>query len=333
MDTTKAGVVEYVFNELGDSSYEHDSKHFTPVTIQQKVNPRPAARFTSPGKTYSYCSVESSGEEVIPITLTGVPPFSIDIEIKHHGSARPESFSIPNIQKTTYELKVPHKSLHLGNSAVSIRKITDSRGCSRILDSGSPRVQISVHDAPSIRPLENQEDFCVGDRISFALSGQAPFTVHYDFNGVSRKATSGSTTFKRLAEKPGVFEITAVSDSGSSCRASTSIKKVIHGMPSVQVSKGRESVVDIHEGGEAEITFDFGGTPPFEFTWTRSTNVRRGQRSEVLEMRSEVCDEHSMGIRASEEGTYEVVSIKDRYCAYAKEGVDLSKKKGKLLTY
>lgn len=104
-------------------------------------------------------------------------------------------------------------------------------------------------------------------------------------------------------------------------------------MPSVRVSKGRESYVDIHEGGEVEITFDFGGTPPFEFTWTRSTNARKGHKSQVLEMRSEVSEEYSMTIRASEEGTYEVVAIKDRYCAYTKAGVDFGKKGGKMLTY
>jgi nucleoporin POM152 len=333
LDTSQAGVIDYVFTELADDNYDHSSKHFTQVTIQQRVNARPSARFNNPGRTYSYCSVESAGEEVIPITLEGVPPFAIDVEIKHHGSARPEIFYVKDINKNTHELRVPHQSLHLGNSAVSIRRVTDSRGCSRIIDNASPRVQIAVHDAPTIRSLENQEDFCVGDRISFALSGQAPFQVYYEFNGVARKASSGSTTFKRLAEKPGTFTITGVSDSGSSCRASTNIEKKIHGMPSVRVGKGVESQVDIHEGGEAEITFDFGGTPPFEFTWTRSTNARRGQRSEVLEMRSELSQDHHMAIRASEEGTYEVVSIKDRYCAYAKEGIDLTKKKGKLLTY
>jgi nucleoporin POM152 len=37
-------------------------------------------------------------------------------------------------------------------------------------------------------------------------------------------------------------------------------------MPSVRISQGQVSVVDIHEGGEAELSFEFWGTPPFEFT-------------------------------------------------------------------
>lgn len=337
LDTSQPGLIEYKFVELGDYNYDHDSKHFTPVTIQQRVNPRPMARFSSPGKTYSYCTVEYDGEEVIPITLTGVAPFSIEVELKHHGSAKVEHHNFDQIPQDTFNLKVPHKTLQVGNSAVSIRKVTDSRGCSRILDVAStPRVHISVHDSPSIRTIDSTRDFCVGDRLNFALSGTAPFTVFYSFNGVERKATVKSTIFRRLAEKPGTFIITGVSDAASSCKADYDITAHIHGMPSVQVSKGRDSVVDIHEGGEAEITFDFGGTPPFEFTWTRSTNAKRGQKSEVLEMKSEKSDEYSLSIRASEEGTYEVVSIKDAYCAYSKEGVNVvgkNKKSDKLLTY
>lgn len=335
LDTTQPGLVEYRFTELGDYNYDHDTKHFAPVTVQQRVNPRPMARFAKPGKTYSYCTVESDGEEVIPITLTGVPPFNIDVEIKHHGSAKAEHHTFTDITTNTYELKVPHRSLQLGNSAVSIRRVTDSRGCSRLLETSLPRVHISVHDSPQIRALENSADFCVGDRLNFALSGQAPFTVYYSFNGADRKATVKSSTFRRLAEKPGTFVITGLQDSGSSCKAAYDIRRTVHGMPSVRVSKGRESVIDIHEGGEADLTFDFGGTPPFEFTWTRSTNARKGQKSEILEMKSEVSQEYSMTIPASEEGTYEVVSIKDAYCSYTKEGVEFAraKKGNKLLAY
>lgn len=332
MDTSRAGVVQYRFNELGDAHYDHDAQTFRPVTMQQRIHPRPSVDFVSPGKTYSYCSTEAAGEDVIPIELTGEPPFNIDVEIKHHGTARPVIWNVPDINKKNYNLVIPHSRLHLGTSAISLLKVSDSRGCSRLLDSSKPRVQVSVYDPPSIAPLESQESFCVGDRISFSLSGQPPFQVFYEFNGAARKATSSSTTFRRLAEKPGTYKITGVSDTASSCKANVEITKHIHGMPSVRVSKGRESVVDIHEGGEAEIIFEFEGTPPFEFTWTRSTTERKGHKSTVLEMRSETSHEHSMTVRASEAGTYEVVAIKDAHCSYAREGIDIGKK-NKLLTF
>ena len=336
MDTGQAGEYTYQFDKLKDSNYQHSAKHFTPLTVQQIVHPRPSVAFASPGKTYGYCSVESEGEEVIPITLHGVPPFDVEVEIKHHGTARPETLSLTGIEGYKYNIRIPHSRLHLGKSAVSLRRVSDSRGCVRALDSATPRVQISVHDAPTITALESHADFCVGDRINFALSGVAPFNVFYTFEGAARKAVATSATFRRLAEKPGTFAITGVEDDASKCRSATNITKHIHGLPSVRVSKGRDAYVDIHEGGEADILFEFGGVPPFEFTFTRSSNTdKHGKKAgAILDMRSETSEDYAMKIRAHEEGTYEVVSIKDRYCAYAKPGVKVDRKESqKRLTY
>ena len=328
LDTTQAGLYEYKFSKLADKNYEHSPKHFTPLTIQQRVNGRPSAAFTSPGKTYSFCSVESDGEEVIPITLHGAQPFDLEVEIKHHGTARPETVTLTGIASTSHNIRIPHSRLHLGKSAVHLRRVSDSKGCSRLLDTTTPRVQISVHDAPTITELESQTDFCVGDRINFALSGVAPFNVFYTFADSPRKAVATSTTFRRLAEKPGTFSITGVQDSASACKSTTNITKHIHSMPSVRVSKGRDSYVDIHEGGSTDILFEFGGVPPFEFTYTRSSNTEKGGKKAgvILDMHSEVSEGYSMKVLASEEGTYEVVSIKDRFCAYAKPGVGVDAK-------
>jgi nucleoporin POM152 len=58
-----------------------------------------------------------------------------------------------------------------------------------------------------------------------------------------------------------------LSDNASGkCKAEKNITKIIHPMPTVKISKGKTSVVDIHEGGDVEILFEFTGTPPFEFT-------------------------------------------------------------------
>ena len=327
MDTLQAGSYEYKLSELQDANYGHSAKHFTPLIIKQKVHPRPSMAFTNPGKTYAFCSVESDGEEVIPIKLHGQPPFDIEVEIKHHGSIRSEILQHTAIQSSPHNIRIPHNKLHLGRSTVSLRRISDGRGCSRSLDSTTPRVQISVQDAPTITSLESQDDYCIGDRLNFGLSGVAPFTVFYDFEGKSQKPTiSSGNTFRRYAEKPGTFKITGVQDSASSCRANVNITKRIHGMPSARVSHGKESYIDIHEGGHAEIFFEFGGVPPFEFSYTRSSNTEKGGRKGVvLDMRSEISEEHTMRVLASEEGTYEVVAIKDKHCAYTKPGVKVDR--------
>ena len=332
MDTGKAGVYEYKFSELSDGLYEHDSKKFAPLLLEQKVNRKPSAQFVKPGQSYRYCKEELAGDEVIPIKLDGTPPFNLEVDIKHQSSSRPETVKIANIESNYYDFRIPHSVLSLGIHQVSVRKVRDSRGCQQKTEYGAPHVQVQVYDVPTIYPLESRKDFCVGERISYTLSGTAPFEIFYTFEGIHRKAKSPNTTFRRIAEKPGIFTITALSDKASECKANTEIRKMIHEMPSVKISKGRQVEVDIHEGGEAEILFEFWGTPPFEFTYTRSTNAKRGQKSQVLETRHEVSHEYSKTIQSSQEGTYEVVAIKDKFCAFSTQKGD-SKNGQKLLQF
>lgn len=321
METSEAGIYEYKFSKLGDTSYNHDPRKFAPLTVQQLVHPKPSARFTEAGKTYKYCQGEEAGDEVVPISFTGLPPFHLELEIKHYAKSKPELINVPNVETDRYNLHIPHRVLALGTHSVTIRKVQDSRGCQRNMDLNAPHVQVSVADIPSISPLEDQEDHCVGDRISYTLSGTPPFSVFYTFQDQERKASVPSTDFRRIAEKPGIFVVTALSDQRSTdaCKAKTKITKVIHEMPSVRVSKGRTATVDIHEGGVAEILFEFGGTPPFHFTYTRSTTPPKGKKQEVLETKNEISHEYSKTIRASDEGMYEVVSIRDRYCAFSRQ--------------
>ncbi|KAA8566366.1 hypothetical protein EYC84_008944 [Monilinia fructicola] len=332
MDTIKPGQYEYKFSELSDNLYDHDPKKFSPLTIEQKVNRKPAANFIKPGQSYKYCKEELAGDEVIPIKLEGIPPFSLEIDIKHQSSTRPETVKIANIDSNHYDFRIPHRVLSLGIHQVSVRKIRDSRGCQQKTEHGAPHVQVQVYDVPTIYPLDSRTDYCVGERIGYTLSGTAPFEIFYTFENVQRKAKSPNTSFRRIAEKPGNFTITAISDKASECKAKTEITKIIHQMPSVKISKGRQVEVDIHEGGQAELLFEFWGVPPFEFTYTRSTNAKKGQKSHVLETRHEISYEHSKIIQSSQEGTYEVVAIKDQFCSFSTLKAD-GKSGQKLLQY
>lgn len=267
METGEAGIHEYKISKVSDLSYNHDPRRFSPVQIEQRVHARPSAAFVEGGKTYRYCKEEDAVGGNVPIALQGQPPFHLEVEVRHHVSSKPELVTIPNIEAHKYNLHISHRLLSLGTHAVFIRKVRDAHGCQRQMDQEAPRVQVNVAEVPSISALETQTDYCIGDRISYMLSGSPPFNVFYAFNGQERKASVPTTNFRRLAEKPGEFTITAVTDQRSAdCKAHTRITKVIHEMPSVRVSKGRTATVDIHAGGEAEILFEFGGTPPFEFT-------------------------------------------------------------------
>ena len=267
MDTSQAGDYSYTFTELSDDRYRHDRKHFNPITVHQKVHALPSARFGTPGKTFGYCKDDTDSTDQIPITLEGDPPFAVDIGITHHGTSRPEIVRLSNIPSNSYSWLLARRGLDLGTHSVTIRKVKDGKGCERIVDDDPSSVRIMVSNPPTIIPLESRTDYCVGEHVSYSLSGKPPFDVFYKFQGHERKARARSTDFKRIAEKPGEFTITGVSDNASGkCKASKDITKVIHPMPSVKVSKGKTSIADIHEGGEVEILFEFTGTPPFEFT-------------------------------------------------------------------
>ncbi|KAK1251426.1 hypothetical protein MKX07_006905 [Trichoderma sp. CBMAI-0711] len=323
MDTSKAGDYTYKFSALADNLYNSD-KHFSPLVVQQRVNAKPSAAFTKPGQAFKYCLEEQEHEDKIPITLTGIPPFYVEVEIKHQVGSPAETYRIPSIQTNNFGMSIPRQHLRLGNQQLLIRTVRDARGCQRKYDMGGPSIQVQLYDAPSIYPLESRQDYCVGERIAYTLSGTPPFDIAYDFNG-QWHARSHTTSFRRIAEKPGEFIITSVSDKSSECRAAVNIPKTIHPLPSVQISRGKHSRVDIHEGNEVDILFEFWGTPPFEFTYTRSSNAKKGQRSIILETRHDISYEHSKVVKASQEGTYEVVAIKDKYCSFSTQQVELKK--------
>ncbi|KAJ5114603.1 Nucleoporin [Penicillium alfredii] len=319
MDTSEPGQYTYKFSEVGDNLYDHDPKS-SPLVVTQQVNSLPSAKFDSPGHIYGFCKEDISGEESIPVTLEGTPPFSLEITIKHHSNAKPEIVTISKINSNRHNLAIPRRHLDLGQHVVSIHKVRDARGCQRTTEYDASSVRVAVSDVPTIIPLESKVDYCVGERLSFSLSGHAPFDVFYSFNGAQRKATSQNTNFRRIAERPGEFSITAVSDGASGkCKAHKDITKVIHEMPSVRISKGQVSVVDIHEGGEAELQFEFWGTPPFEFTYIRSSNARKGKKPEVLDIKHDISYEHRKSVKTSDEGTYEVVAIKDKFCSFSSQ--------------
>jgi nucleoporin POM152 len=346
MDTSMAGTYEYKFSQPSDANYARESKRVDALIVSQSVHSRPSAAFSSPGKTYSYCShtEQSSGEEHIPVTFTGVPPFYLEVELKKSGIARPSILTFPNIPNNVHDIRIPISKLESGHFALTVRKVRDARECTRRFDTTPnprdknppSRVQIAVFDAPSIAPLESKSDFCVGDRISFTLSGQQPFSVFYHFDGGERKANVPSNTFRRITERPGLFNVTSIQDSASSCRAPVHIERRVHRLPSVRVSKGKIAQTDIHEGGSAELLFEFEGAPPFTFTYTRSENVKKGssKKPQILETKTVTSEEYEHRREARDEGTYEVIAIRDAYCSYARPGVDFGGGKGqKLLQY
>lgn len=53
--------------------------------------------------------------------------------------------------------------------------------------------------------------------------------------------------------------------------------------------------------------------------YIRSSNARKGKKSEVLDIKHDISYEHRKTVRTSDEGTYEVVAIKDKFCSFSSQ--------------
>ncbi|CAN6663552.1 nucleoporin Pom152p [Trichomonascus vanleenenianus] len=320
MLTPKAGTYKYTFNKVADGIYDlSDMGQMKSIVVEQVVNKRPSSGFVNRGKVYKACvnaDEDDPNLEPIPVQFSGKPPFSLTLALRSESTGKAEQFTIQNIQSTTYNLKRVYKNLSLGRHTLSIVQVHDGQGCSREILNDEENVSIIVADVPELATVSHKQDYCVGDRISFALTGLPPFEITYEFNGKKQKAST-SSPFSRLASQPGNLTLISLSDSASSCAKDLKRKQLrIHPVPSVQVSEGISVVQDIHEGDQAELIFTFTGTPPFSFTYTRSEMVGRPPRPKVIETHS-VTDvyDYEYSIFTSMQGIYEAIALQDAYCS------------------
>lgn len=322
LQSNNPGTYKYTFTGVSDGLYSQQSMKafdFTPLVIEQTVNPLPTVSFVEKGKTYKICvnsEPDDENVEAVPIALSGKGPFSVKMTIHHDDTGKSSKFEIADITSKKHLITSIYKNLGLGKHTLRFNSITDSNGCGRSSFRDDEKVYIFVSDVPYLAQINPQTDYCVGDHLSFALNGVPPFEVTYDFNGKKQKAIT-STPFSRLAAVPGNLTLLTLKDSSSSCLvklSETNVKR-IHEVPSVVVSEGTTIIQDIHEGDQAEIIFTLKGTPPFNFVYTRSECTRKG-RCKVVEtnMVNDV-QSHEYVIYTSMQGTYEAISVEDKYCS------------------
>lgn len=303
------------------------------VKIKQMINATPNVAFSESGKTFRTC-ISNIGQKhlLTPINLKvleGKGPFTITFNVYHESTGRTDIVNIDNITSDRFEFEKIYEGLRLGSHDIAIEKIIDSNNCSiDILEENESHVFISVSDAPKIQLLDSTASYCVGDYVSYQLTGSAPFTIRYQFNGIQLRSKEDSSQFVRLASEPGVISINSISDSTSQCLVNftmanmktdfNSLSLLIHPIPSVTVSQGEYLVEDIHEGDQAEVIFSFEGTPPFSLTYVRteesSSSKMKGKPHVVETHRVTDIFEYEYKVKTSLQGTYEAIEIADSFC-------------------
>jgi nucleoporin POM152 len=54
-------------------------------------------------------------------------------------------------------------------------------------------------------------------------------------------------------------------------------------------------------------------------SYVRSSIPRKGKKPEVMDIKHDISYEHKKTIKTSDEGTYEVVAIKDKFCSFSSQ--------------
>ncbi|SCV05222.1 LANO_0H02740g1_1 [Lachancea nothofagi CBS 11611] len=302
------------------------------VVIKQDVRPLPSVQFSDPGKTFRTCSADVdhvAGLEKIGLHVkAGQAPLAVTFSIYHESTSKTDRINIGGVTKNTFEYAKLFGGLNLGNHIVTIEEVVDANGCVSDHKSEKNHILISITDVPRISLVEPNMDVCVGDYVSYQLGGMAPFTIKYDFNGVSLKSKERTSQFVRLASEAGKISISSLQDSASQCvvnfmkpgmeRQFEDLSLEIHPIPSVTVSRGDYIVEDIHEGDQAEIIFSFEGTPPFSLTYVRTEEAddKRGNRRPQIVETHKVEDIYAYEYRTftSLQGRYEAIAISDAFC-------------------
>ncbi|EDO17090.1 hypothetical protein Kpol_1025p9 [Vanderwaltozyma polyspora DSM 70294] len=331
---------EYVatIKSVSDSNYNESdmNKSFIQtkeITIKQLVNPTPVVSFSELGKTYRTCisNIEQHDllEKISLQLVQGSEPFVVTFNVYHESTGRTERIILKNVTKDSFPYENLYKDLKLGSHDITIESVVDSNGCSNYFHaSENEHIIISVTDAPKIQLLDPSASYCVGDYVSYQLTGSAPFTIKYQFNEMHLKATEHSTQFIRLASEPGIISVNSIADASSQCQVNFTMPSmlneyeklslVIHPIPSVTVSQGKYLIEDIHEGDQAEVVFSFEGTPPFSLTYVRteeSPNAQKAGSPHIIETHK-VTDiyGYEYRVKTSLQGTYEAIEISDAYC-------------------
>lgn len=324
---------------LFDANYDEDDfarvgSNYEEVFIKQTVNPTPYVTFAELGKTFRTCSINVRDDAVSlePIKLKflqGKAPFSITFSIYHESKGRSDQFTLNNVDPVSFPYHKLYENLKLGNHVVTIEKIVDADGCvNDLIATQNNHILISITDVPKIHLLDPTAEYCVGDYVAYQLNGVAPFSIRYEFNQKQLKLREHTSQFVRIASEPGIISIISIKDSISQCVVNFThpamknefekLSLLVHPLPSVTVSRGKNVIEDIHEGDQAEIIFTFEGNPPFSLTYVRTEEAegKEGRGIPQVVETHKVTDIYAYEYRVvtSLQGTYQAIEVSDAFC-------------------
>lgn len=330
---TKAnGRFEHKFNKVYDSLYTRHKgkvgKADVPKVIYN-INPLPTAQFIPDDHFTQVCEnklFENSVIANIPVKFSGAYPFDVSMILRNEQTGKTRDLNFRNVMSNSLILN-NLDFLGLGDYSLSFTKVVDGNGCESNKFNANDKYLISITEPPNIFKFDpKRKHYCVGDHVSYNLTGALPVTIFYEYNDKMRK-TQLYNYFERLASRPGILNIHGLEDSGvNSCKVNYTFDPIkqeelrlqVHEIPTVEVNKGDYIIEDLHEGDQTELIFTFLGEPPFKLTYIRTIEIKKTGKKPVRKLveKETISDiwNHELVVMASLEGTYEAIEIEDKYC-------------------
>ncbi|KAH8930739.1 hypothetical protein BT69DRAFT_1966 [Atractiella rhizophila] len=334
LQTDEAGRHTYDFTGIADFIYPQASKagiitHADApkrLRLEQTIYPLPTASLSHPSNGV-FCvndRLASTRTNPLLLKLEGEAPFKVELELREEGSSsKTRNFILEGITKKEMELDLDYQLDNSGRHQLFVRSVEDkncrseSPYASTLVQESPSLITFEVAETAAITPVQVARDHCVGDKLEFVLQGSAPWTVVSQFNKKTRHINVKTPKFTRVAEAAGTFQILSVSHRGECESGNVNIWKEIHDIPTVKVSEGKNWIEDIQEGDQTQIVFTFTGEPPFSFTYNRMAPQDRSRDKTILESHTvSGIDSHTYSIYTSQEGTWTVSFISDKYCAF-----------------
>jgi len=202
---------------------------------------------------------EGESETLAKIYFDGFPPY----KLTYTEDGTP--IELNNITEDTLDLTVKVGSAYI------LTEVED-RFCSQVL---SDELEIKEIEAPTADLQEIDTTICEGSQVDLLveLTGEAPFLLTYNINGVEETVNVDEESYFISVNESANVSLIQVISGNCSGLATGSAAVSLKDRPTVDLIK---PAVDCDTEQEVDLTLNFTGTAPFDYTYAISGNMIDG---------------------------------------------------------
>lgn len=287
---------------VSDSQY-HEIQQSNYLKFSHQVWAPALSRFNTKQPNLETCE-NTMLEQKIPVLLKGEAPFQLTVQVGDDIKV----LNVPNTSQLDLRKEIGLLT-QSGKLKVEILEVSDKHGCKAPVQRSTNTFDVNVLPQPEVPEL-SKSDFCVGEVVSFPIKGRgSTFGVQYKYNEKrhNTKITLDSRRkFDVPAKVPGNLTLSKVSDENG-CELDTGVTAHVHKLPGSTITE--QPHFSIYEGDKISLGFAFDGTAPFSFIYIHTVGGKVKERKEIRDIM-----EDNYTLIVDEEGEYEIIEVRDKFC-------------------